>query len=223
MGKARYKTDKELPNRDPNDFYPTDPELVRAALLKYGPTLAPTHILDIGAGTGVWGEVAKDLWPCAKITGVELQAKPCHPAYDYWFDQVDFRNFEPPTGHWYDLIIGNPPFDGVNYRPPLWEQLFFHAWSMLRPIKRNHPASIIWLLPLDITTGIKRYKRLWLKYPMFTHAPCIPRPSHNGDGSRKTAFREEGIALWHKNWDGGIIGCPGEWHTAPLVWRDDGD
>jgi hypothetical protein len=218
MGKAQYKTDKPQKERDPFDFYPTEPELARAALLRFGPTRSPCRILDAGAGTGVWGQVAKELWPTAHVTGVELQNLP-HPAgYDLWYKCLDFREFQPP--HMYDLIIGNPPFNGKDYSPPLWEQFFSHAWPMLRSSKRASYASVIWLLPVDIITGIERFRRLWLKYPMFVHAPCLPRPAHNGDGSRNTAFREEGIAVWRKNWIGEVIGIYGQWSTSPLVWRE---
>jgi hypothetical protein len=217
MGKAQYKTDKPQKERDPFDFYPTEPELARAVLKEFAPTnfyTEPLVILDPGAGTGVWGQVARELFPKAIITGVEIQDLPCPAGYNMWYAPMDFRHFQSPYLH-YDFIIGNPPFNGADYRPPLWEQFFTRAWQLLAPGGR-----VVWLLPLDIITGIERYKRLWLKYPMLRHAPCMPRPSHNGDDSRKTPFREEGIAAWIKDHNGNAIGIPGEWSTKPLVWRE---
>lgn len=61
-----------LPDRRPFDFYSTDPKVCDYAL-SHLPDRKFEHIVDAGAGTGVWGFAARKLYPKAHIVGVELR------------------------------------------------------------------------------------------------------------------------------------------------------
>lgn len=67
----------------------------------------PFKVLDPGANLGQWGEVIKEIYPEAVITGVEIMDLPKPPAYDHWIiaNYLDWTAEEK-----YDLIIGNPPY-----------------------------------------------------------------------------------------------------------------
>lgn len=71
----------------------------------------PWRFLDLGAGAnGVWGEVARCLWPDAFIHGVEIQNVPKPAAYNWW-SCVDMRSWaELYSGKKYDAVFGNPPY-----------------------------------------------------------------------------------------------------------------
>ena len=83
-------TTKQMRPRDANDFYPTPLKVCQQALSLLPLGYIPDTILDPGAGTGVWGQSAKERWPYAHLTGVELRNVAPHDAYDDWY-QDDFR------------------------------------------------------------------------------------------------------------------------------------
>jgi hypothetical protein len=100
---------KELRPREPNDFYPTPKELIRAIFKDYITKYAPPRtVLDPGCGDGVWGEVAREFFPDAQITGVDIRELPKNSSYTYWVTE-DFLT-SGIESKYFELIIGNPPF-----------------------------------------------------------------------------------------------------------------
>lgn len=137
---AGHHVEKEMRDRDDFDHYPTPEPLVRAALTsRILPIMpAPRTILDPGAGQGVWGRVARSIWPNAFIVGTEIRNLPKPPEYDRWisgrghigidlpgilnigdtFEPSEAPSEWPPFLHFesgrpvvrFDLVIGNPPY-----------------------------------------------------------------------------------------------------------------
>jgi len=73
---------KHIRLHDQYDYYPTPVGLIGDCLLPFAARFTRPRILDIGAGDGVWGEKAREIWPQAHITGYELRPVQPSPAYD---------------------------------------------------------------------------------------------------------------------------------------------
>jgi len=101
----RPQTDK---GRENWDTYNTRPEvadsIVQNILYQYI-ELNPKYLLDVGAGTGIWGQSVKKFFPNAAIDGVEIQDFPKPEGYRYWY----YCNFLD-VNQKYEFVIGNPPF-----------------------------------------------------------------------------------------------------------------
>lgn len=91
----------------------------------------PRRILDPSAGSGVFGRVARALWPDAYIVGVEpresetqgLRAGPYNEVMPWALD--DFMATLAMTDE-FDVVLTNPPFSGFGTKrhpTPWWVQL----------------------------------------------------------------------------------------------------
>lgn len=180
-------TTKVLRKRDPHDFYPTPLSLCRAALAELPPAPVPDSILDPGAGSGVWGKAARDLYPRALITGVELRPDAIPPAETYTaWHTGDFRLYDPGWKH--DLIMGNPPYKYA-------EAFIRHSLSMLKDY-----GWLVFLLRLAFLEEQDRGKDFWRKFPPERVSVCSQRPSFTGDGNTDaTAYA---VYYWRKGWTG---------------------
>lgn len=181
-------TTKQMRPRDPQDFYPTPPNVIAAALARADSLLAfpPATIIDPGAGTGVWGIGAKRLWPCCNITGIELRDVEPPAIYDDWY-QEDFRLWQRGV-FGVDLVMGNPPYKHA-------EQFVRLGLGLLA-----HNGVMVYLLRLAFLEGQDRGRDLWAKYPPFLVEVCSERPSFTGDGhTDATAYA---LFYWRKGWKG---------------------
>lgn len=181
-----------LPERVEKDVYQTPRLEVEQAydfLLQAAPeyrTIPPLQILDVGAGSGVWGQVAHSLWPEALITGVEIRTLARPDGYNVWH-RGDFREYSV-THAGYDLIVGNPPFymDGACVE---------RSMEMLRP-----GGHLLFLLKLAFITGQKRLETIYqphgLKaFGVYTHR--IRWHSAEKDLGPSPP-RDHGLYLWKK-------------------------
>lgn len=140
-------------------------------------------ILDVGAGDGRWGYVARKLWPHAIIVGVEIRdverdAEYRH-AYDYWL-HCDFLKLRAVPGDCpdvFDQVIGNPPFS-------LAQRLVIKALA-----NTEYWGEVSFLLRLAFLEGQKRNRNFWPKYEA-QHVDILPkRPTFRADGATdKTAY-----------------------------------
>lgn len=180
-------TDKVLPDRRDSDFYPTDSGTVRSVLRDISCNLNPRDILDPGAGGGVWGTVARGVWPKSRITGMEIRDVPKPEDYDGWICPVDFLT-KPVYPGGYDLVMGNPPYA--------------HAESFVRKgLEYLRPGGVlVYLLRLAFLEGQRRRDGLFADYPPELVYVCSKRPSFSGDGkTNATAF---GCFVWSEGWTG---------------------
>ncbi len=175
-------TDKPLRPRQDKDFYPTQPELARAALKLLPPNLAVSRILDPGCGMGVWGKEAHQFYPWAHICGVDLEQRAqLTPDYSQ-FIQGDFLQADIP-GH-YDLVIGNPPYKYA-------EEFVRRSWDLL-----NLEGYVVFLLRLSFLASKKRAYGLYIDRKPEAVYVLATRPSFTGDG--RSDDNEYALFVWRK-------------------------
>jgi len=189
-----YNPDPKTPYavRDPHDFYPTPIALCRAAI-----KLLPIHfqplILDPGAGTGVWGQAAKEYWPLSWIRGVELRNDAAWPeAYTEWY-YGDFLQWTSNSVVLNNIVLGNPPYKLAEA---------FVRKSLELTI---HHGYVMFLLRLAFLEGQARGTGLWKEFPPCQVHVCSRRPSFMPEGSAKagkTDATDYGIYLWQKGYSG---------------------
>lgn len=174
-----------LPKRNDFDFYPTPLSVAQDALGYVPSAIKPTCILDPGAGTGVWGQAARKLWPAATITGVDLRPVPKSPAYNFWFHGDYLLMDAPPC---FDLVIGNPPYKYA-------EQFVKQSFKFL-----ESGGHLIMLLRLNFLESQSRATGLWRTHPLKQAVVCSKRVSFTGDG--KTNATAYAYFIWQKGWKG---------------------
>jgi hypothetical protein len=199
----QYVPDQPLPERAEHDRYITprlECEQAYAMLMKWDRSWLPAqpvvnrighsrppNILDPGAGPGIWGKVAREIWPDALIHGMELEEQPRPPEYD----RYDIGRF--PGDHLmkgYDLIVGNPPFNQAGV---------FVEESMRR---LRVGGCLLFLLPLRFCTSTGRRDGLFTRHPLTLYAVYSRRISWREDGARKTPPRDHALFMWKKRWTG---------------------
>lgn len=207
-GKAKlcgdmYVPDQELPERAEHDRYITprlECEQAYAMLMKWNAVwrlLRPArdahegfrepYILDPGAGPGIWGSVAREIWPECLVHGVEITPQRCPEVYDRY--QIGrFPGDHNTTG--YDLVVGNPPYNQANV---------FVEESMKR---LREGGWLMFLMRLQYCTGTRRRDGLFAKYPLFLYAVYSRRISWREDGARKTPPRDHALFIWQKGYRG---------------------
>lgn len=228
------QTTKQMRERDNFDHYPTPIKLCAAALRQFPHANSPSfkwRILDPGAGTGVWGEAARQIWPSAEIHGLELRDVEPNKNYDHWL-----------TGNYmltrykikFDFIIGNPPYSD------LWEmeQRRFAKEAKARGEKYKRPPRpadqpkadaqafitkaltevfpeygyVIFLLRLAFLEGQKRSQTFWPKHCPSQVLTLGRRPSFTGNG--KTDSTAYSLYYWT-----GVGGRPQETYSGGwLKW-----
>jgi hypothetical protein len=166
-----------LPQRRADDVYETDRR--SAALGIDLLTGRPERALDPSSGSGIYGELMRNLFPGMLIDGVELRDLPRPAAYDGWAGRTSFQEFATEYGAaggpLYDAIVTNPPF-------ALLDQFVELAWPLLAP-----GGELVFLTQLRYLEGQKRAKRIW--GPMAPREVLIltKRPSFQADGKSSPA------------------------------------
>jgi hypothetical protein len=136
--------------------------------------------------------VAREVWPLARITGVELRPASIPTGYSFWHpgDFPTWAREKIEQGRTYDLVIGNPP-----YGKGLAEE-FVRAGLDLLP----YGGRLMYLLRMSFNEGMKRRDGLFTEFPMVACYSLARRPSFTGDG--KSNATHYGLFLWEKGWEG---------------------
>ena len=153
----------DLPDRVEDDVYNTpEPvvqhlvDIIRHERVVAKETFAPYHVLDIGAGAGVWGKFIKNTYHHCLLSGVESRILPPPEYYDEWYEDNDFIDFTAPQP--YDLILGNPPY--LHTKPLI--ELIKHALYML-----EHRGWLALLLKENFLFGTQRKAEIFDKFPPY--------------------------------------------------------
>lgn len=184
-------------------FYPTPKALAVAALSKCLPfNFQPSLIVDLGAGTGVWGEAAFEQWIRATIHGVELRDVQIHPAYSKLVigDMRDkaLMDAELQVGE-YELCAGNLPFKYAEEGVKVAHRLLRDGGHCLQ------------LLPAAFLGTQNRGAWLWESCPPYKVYMVLKRPSFKDGRDRKTGKVRKGstdpgkeyiIGDWIKGYNG---------------------
>lgn len=166
---------KPMPERDKNDHYPTPWQVIWAALMDNRPTNNYARILDLGAGSGRWGTVARHFMPAATVIGIEKQHIVGGPpsAYSEWYKMDILKYLEDVSKDVrpfvkFNQIIGNLPFylfdqryvgtlfsllDGC-LRPG--GRVIFFARAALAESETRYNKVFSWWPPKSITSYVKR-------------------------------------------------------------------
>ena len=190
------QTKKDLPERRPNDFYPTPYPFAKEALshLAYLPT--PGIVIDPGAGDGVWGEAVRQTWPTSTrwekspyIVGYEIRDEPVNSKYVAWTynDWVIGDFLEQKLPDTIDLVVGNPPYN-------IAEKIFWKSMDALRS-----GGWMALMLSLRFLSSARRLK-IWEAHPPRKVIVCANRPSFTGDG--KTNAMLYAFYYWEKGYSG---------------------
>lgn len=162
-------------------LYPTPPPLCEAICRAVGSLYArigpgyglPTRILEPSCGTGNFVRAARELWPDALITAVDVvdYSEHVNVSADRFLrgDFVEIARHFAPTEPAYNLVIGNPDF-------PLAVPHIESAFSVLRP-----GGLLAFVLRLSFWETPTRAELL-RKYPVRAFAPIVQRPSFTGNG-----------------------------------------
>lgn len=202
------RSQTELPNRIPFELYPTERNLIRAALT-HRPAQA-SQILDVGAGDGRWGQVARGYYPDAVIDGVEIRDLLKPIGFDGWYC-FDFLTFIPIG--LYDLILSNPPYGPEVGGVSMAERFVRHAWELLAS-----NGTMIFLLRLAFQASVSRYSGLWSELPLWKLLVVSRRPSFYNQGTNGTDY---GVFIWRKKADGQPLGSSRKWFTELLIYERD--
>jgi hypothetical protein len=196
--KSKTKPDDEQHVRHADDVYMTPLWLAEAAI-----DLLPRHVfsagtakprvLDLGAGSGVWGIAVRSRYPQAKVTGIELRDMPRSDAYDRYecnLDALDERHpRHPMSTAIYHAAVGNPPYS-------LAEPFVRLA---IRAVSATDGA-VVMLLRLGFIAGQKRAAGLWKDHPPKLVAVCSKRPSFTPDG--RSDASEYAVYVWKAGFTG---------------------
>lgn len=197
MSQKKRLTHKELGDvlGGGRDFWPT-PQVVADYVVAY--LLPPLdtdtpHLLDAGAGTGVWGKAAyKRFGNHMHLVGVDLPGIVAPPHYNCFYHEGFDVFAKGYKGQLFDAVIGNPPFG--NDIPQKW---LYWLWNKL--VRRD--GYILWLLRMAWAESERRYDAIFnagmAPYMTFNSAK---RLSFTGDGKTdETAYK---VFLWRVGWNG---------------------
>lgn len=204
--------DQRLQKRRSLDDYPTPLPLAKACVgvaldwLTAYKTVTRINVLDVGAGTGVWGKALAEDSRCAnffrpdfatglRLEGVEIN-KRYRPAgvYTHWhksnFLKWDLDGESERVS--YDLIMGNPPFK-------LAREFVDHAL----PLLKGQGSILALLLRIGFYGSQERFK--WWTAARLRHvAMLVPRPGFvtviKPDGRRGSNDASEyGLFIWGRS------------------------
>lgn len=181
-----------LPKRRDYDFYPTPRQFCDKAL-RLVELPEKGIILDAGAGTGVWGQAYKNIYPKARLFGIDVRELPKAEKYDFW-ETADFLNTTPLKIA--SAVVGNPPYNKA-------EEFIYHSFEYLQD-----GGKLVLLLRLAFLESAKRYNGLWAEHRLQKCFVSASRVSYTGDG--KTDATAYAVFVWQKGWTG----------TTELDWFD---
>ena len=185
------QTNKELPERREHDHYETPLPFARSALKSIPSNFEPKVIIDPGAGSGVWGKAARELWKGdpriirsnPHLVGYEVREEAGRPDwYDGWFYKP-YQEMSDAAWKDVDLVMGNPPYRYA-------EEFVRKSMAFLRT-----GGYLVFLLRLSFLESQKRLK-LWKEWPLQKVVVCANRISFTGDG--KTNATAYAFYYWYK-------------------------
>lgn len=100
-----------------NDLYRTSGDaaeqvlrgVAQLGLLRRAWPVGPRRIVDVGAGSGPWGQRARWVWPDAHLIAIETRAAE-RRYLERWYHEVQIADFRTKHPTDVDLVMGNPPF-----------------------------------------------------------------------------------------------------------------
>jgi len=159
-----------------------------------GKNSKPSHILDVGTGTGLIALMLAQRFPDAHITALEIEDKaavqarqnikesPFHHRVN--IEQVDFFNWQAP--HRYDLVVCNPPFyTHAHPAASLEREMARHGGSFNLATFFQHTKKVLApgglvaiILPTDVSKGVLSNTNDWNISRQCSVHPTPEKPAH---------------------------------------------
>ena len=197
-------TEKALPDRAINDFYPTPHSVIDVAMERFGQRSARS-ILDIGAADGRWG-IAGAGYATAPLclVGVDIRPLPQPAGYTFWhtMDYTLPLECELMSVKQFDFIVSNPPF-------AVAEAIIWSAWKQLQP-----GGKMLFLLPADFWYTIGRFNGLWRQLPPIERCSIVKRIPFTGTGNPNNCD----LYFWGKDDGGWAIGRGNETVSTQITF-----
>lgn len=202
MGNGLIKVgdDTKMPERDSNDFYPTPWGVIERAV-QWTPWPVD-RAGDIGAGSGRWGQVLRNRFPTALLTGFEKQeVREVNEVYDTWLqgDVLETLPLAHDFGN-FDLLVGNPPF------------YLFGRTRVGKFFRTCHEAlngggRLILFARSALLESAVRYKDVFSWWKPTYHIVLVDRVSFYPEGHSRcgdTNATAHSLFVWEKDfqWDG---------------------
>lgn len=135
----------------------------------------PRRILEPSVGGGAWVLACREVWPTAHITGIDLNGDaPGLALVDKWVwgSFLDAKEYE------YDLVLGNPPYEGD-----------LTGW-----IDRSRAQAPIvgYLLRATFLGSVGRLA-WWQEQPPSDVVIVAPRPKWEGPGARASTDTSDSV------------------------------
>jgi hypothetical protein len=223
IGWGHVSEDRQLRPAHGAEFYPTELPICLAALRQYQQDRpAPRRILDMGAGTGPWGQAAREIWPEAIIVGIELRniMSSDHGRIDPTLPTFD-PDCPPPTiatagrsslAPWYDIWItgslADPTaldlakssvdgaFDLIMGNPPFSFAAGIVDWAWHEGL--NFACGRLFMLLRGAFLESDERKALNDRCPLARYMVFVKRPSFTQDG--KTDATMYALFEWDRTW-----------------------
>lgn len=204
-------TEKKMRPRDPHDHYPTPIDVCRAALRLLPWKIASRDhmkelVADPGAGSGVWGQAAGEIWVQALIDGCDIRDLPKPQGYEQWITGRNFLSLKLGENV-YDLVMGNPWYKDA-------EAVVRKSICITRP-----GGYVCFLLRLAFLEGQDRGAKFWKEFPPQSVHVLSARPSFitSGPKAGHTDATAYAIYIWQKGWMGQPTLGWLDWLPKPVV------
>lgn len=202
---ARFRQDS-TPDGLGQNF--TSPHVALAVARWVGRNIpTPKTILEPSAGRGAFLTAAREVWPSASQTAIEVDPVLAETlAVRFLHTHVlcaDFLELDLKAQS-YDLVIGNPPYSidtgrrGKKGKPimrSVWEEHVVHA--------RRLAPTVVMILRVNCLGGVERSEAFWPENPISALGVLTPRPSFQDNG--KTDATEYAAFVWSDVWTGASI------------------
>lgn len=210
--KTRSKRKQKATPRQPNEFYPTPPELAYAITSRVAEVVGSVnYIVEPSAGSGSFVRALRHTYPHVPMAAVDVRPEArqqCLDAGATGFYQEDWLEHLRIEGGLPDhtLVIGNPPYrSGAG---PKGDLATSHVLAALAHLPTA--SHLAFLLPLSHFGGQDRGRRLWARPGLLAWFQLPQRPSFIGDGN---ANSEYAVFIWRAGFQGRAVLLDPLWLT----------
>lgn len=155
--------------------------------------LDPKVVAELHVGGGAFVRAVRKVWPNAKVVGGDLDegAAGLEMLDEVLFSGVDLVDWLGGVDaifemQWWDVILGNPPFDRRPDDPSPASTAFYQFQALSKMLSQ---PELCWLMPVDLYS-VQRWSSMLLEHP----------PSHHRPITRRVWPNVRGVAFWHWTW-----------------------
>ena len=180
--------------------------VVRQMFEQWGVERSGLKILDLCAGSGVFGQQARDVLGDAieSLTAVEIRSEE-RPNLERWYDEVRIGDLREQTdlGE-FDLIVGNPAFS-----------FWLDALTLAQSVRVSHGAVVMLGLN-ELGTRGSASRGAWEKHPPAQQWRIAGTLGFRGPGKNPETGKRWGTDTRSYSW--WVWRNPGVWGSTPGVW-----